>query len=111
MRPPTWPGPPQAWDSFKGATTVKVCVIDTGIAYTHPDLQANVVGGRNSISNSNKLSAANDGACPVKEALPCGYRLAVVAICLLCQGSVLRLWLAASLCGPRPIFLGIGTRH
>src|SRR6185295_7407802 len=31
-----------AWDTLKGAPTVRVAVMDTGLDYTHPDLAANV---------------------------------------------------------------------
>jgi subtilisin family serine protease len=41
----------KAWSVTRGEG-VKVCVIDTGIDMTHPDLAANVKGGWNAISNS-----------------------------------------------------------
>jgi hypothetical protein len=33
---------PDAWDDTRGSDTVRVAVVDTGIAFTHPDLVANV---------------------------------------------------------------------
>jgi subtilisin family serine protease len=35
---------PEAWDLTKGDRAVKVAVVDTGIAYDHPDLAPNIVG-------------------------------------------------------------------
>ncbi len=42
---------PQAWSVSKGQG-VKVCVIDTGIDRTHPDLKANIKGGWNAVAKS-----------------------------------------------------------
>ncbi|HEV8360759.1 MAG TPA: S8 family serine peptidase [Candidatus Thermoplasmatota archaeon] len=41
-----WPAisAPAAWDLQRGSHAVKVAVIDTGIDFTHPDLQANLCG-------------------------------------------------------------------
>ena len=35
-------GMPRAWDKSKGRRTVVVAVVDTGVDYQHPDLQANM---------------------------------------------------------------------
>jgi subtilisin family serine protease len=37
---------PEAWQYSRGAG-IKVCVVDTGIQKDHPDLAANIAGGRN----------------------------------------------------------------
>lgn len=36
----------QAWDVSLGDTTVKIAIIDSGIDYTHPDLQGNLADGK-----------------------------------------------------------------
>jgi subtilisin family serine protease len=33
---------PEAWNYWKGSEAITVCVIDTGVDYTHPDLSANM---------------------------------------------------------------------
>lgn len=40
--------------SSRGAG-VKVCIVDTGIDKTHPDLQANIIGGRNFVVSRGRL--------------------------------------------------------
>lgn len=35
----------RAWDYSRGARDVKVCIVDEGVDYTHPDLAANFDGG------------------------------------------------------------------
>jgi subtilisin family serine protease len=47
---------PAAWGISKG-TGVKVAIMDTGISLTHPDLQANIKGGVNTIKS---FKTAND---------------------------------------------------
>ena len=50
---------PSAWDVSTGAGKAAVCVIDTGMDYTHPDLAANVASkGYNAISGA--LDAFDD---------------------------------------------------
>ncbi len=44
----------QAWSFARGAG-VNVCIIDTGIDKTHPDLQANIIGGRNFVVIKGKI--------------------------------------------------------
>jgi subtilisin family serine protease len=44
---------PSAWDVFTGNHTIKVCIIDSGIDFTHSDLAANVVSfGFNAINGT-----------------------------------------------------------
>jgi subtilisin len=49
---------PQAWSFSRGAG-VKVCIVDTGIDKTHPDLQANIVGGRNYVVMKGRVDASS----------------------------------------------------
>ena len=42
----------QVWPEGDKGTGIKVCVIDTGIDYTHPDLKGNYRGGHNYITGS-----------------------------------------------------------
>lgn len=42
---------PNAWNTTKGSSSVKVAVIDTGIDYSHQDLAGQVVKGRDFINN------------------------------------------------------------
>ena len=44
---------PEAWDIFKGTSTVIVAVIDTGIAYNHPDLVNRMWDGSSSCFDEN----------------------------------------------------------
>ena len=49
---------PQAWSASKGAG-VSVCVIDTGIDRTHPDLKANIKGGTNIVAKTDDFNDDN----------------------------------------------------
>ncbi len=49
---------PEAWAKTAGQG-VKVCVVDTGIDMTHPDLKGNVAGGWNAIDNSDNFKDDN----------------------------------------------------
>jgi subtilisin family serine protease len=48
-----------AWSTTKG-TGVKVAIMDTGIDMDHPDLEANIKGGINTIAPSGKYKDPND---------------------------------------------------
>ncbi|HAM35219.1 MAG TPA: hypothetical protein DEB40_01400 [Elusimicrobia bacterium] len=49
---------PGAWSVTRGEG-VKVCVIDTGIDYAHPDLEANIRGGWNAIERNDDFMDDN----------------------------------------------------
>jgi subtilisin family serine protease len=49
-------GAPAAWDLNTGSAAVKVAVVDTGVAYDHPDLAPNVVAGWDFVGNDNDAS-------------------------------------------------------
>lgn len=49
---------PAAWDISKGSSNVVVAVLDTGIAYNHPDLAGRTLPGYDFISNP---SSSSDG--------------------------------------------------
>jgi subtilisin family serine protease len=36
---------PEAWEEQTGSAAIKVAIVDTGVAYDHPDLAANMVSG------------------------------------------------------------------
>ena len=44
---------PEAWDVTTGSSGVKVAVVDTGVAYDHPDLAQNMVPGHDFFANDN----------------------------------------------------------
>ncbi len=49
-------GAPQAWDRTTGSASIKVAVIDTGVALGHPDLAANLIPGWNFVANTSDPS-------------------------------------------------------
>ncbi|HWG91440.1 MAG TPA: S8 family serine peptidase [Candidatus Thermoplasmatota archaeon] len=47
-------GAPTAWDTTLGTTSVKVCIVDTGVRYTHEDIAGSRwLGGYDFINNDN----------------------------------------------------------
>jgi subtilisin family serine protease len=36
---------PEAWEEQTGSAAIKVAIVDTGVAYDHPDLAANMLAG------------------------------------------------------------------
>ena len=51
-------GAPAAWDATLGSSTVKVCIVDTGLRATHEDVAGRVVGQYDFVSND---ATAQDG--------------------------------------------------
>ncbi len=54
---------PQAWDIEKGDSTILVAIVDDGIQYDHPDLEANMWEGigYNFVNNSENVVPGNHG--------------------------------------------------
>lgn len=53
---------PEAWTTSEGTSTVVVAVIDSGVAYNHPDLQANMWDGTGCVDeNGGVLGSCNYG--------------------------------------------------
>jgi thermitase len=50
-----------AWDFYKGSTSVKVAIVDTGIEYTHSDLAAHYVSGGYDWVNSDNNPMDDNG--------------------------------------------------
>jgi subtilisin family serine protease len=49
---------PEAWDMSRGSSSVRIAVIDTGVALTHPEFSGRLVDGYNFVNNN---TYANDG--------------------------------------------------
>jgi len=52
---------PNVWLTNNTGIGIKVAVIDTGIDYTHPELQTRVIGGYNSIGGDSYLDDNGHG--------------------------------------------------
>jgi len=57
---------PAAWDITKGASSLAIAVIDTGVRFDHPDLAGQVLAGYDMVgfssSSATALATANDGS-------------------------------------------------